>query len=745
MTFRHVRTDIPGVISRGLRYSTILAAAFWAGQAAAQEARRQATIEEVVVTATKRGAQSLQEVPFAVQAVAADDLAVRGATDFKDFFRLVPGLAVFDQGPGDKRYIIRGVNAVGAGTVGIYLDEVIITGENAQDGGGRQPDIKLFDMDRVEVLKGPQGTTFGSSSLSGTIRYITRKPELDELSASAGGSLRLTKGSDLGWHLEGMVNAPLAEDRAAIRVAAYRLDSKGWISNALAEDVNSEDTVAARISARFRPTEALTIDLMAMYQDTETDGPSYLNRVDYRGNPITRDFFQADVVRAGFQDEAQIYNGTVEYAADHGTFTGTASLFKRETVFDRDSSAVIDTFLDLPFDGAGRSIITQPKDHELQSYELRYASSFNGPFQILAGAFYQKEKRDFRSAILTAGPDGFIEANPDVLLDRRVNTQIDQFAFFGEVSFDITDRLTVTGGARYYDFDIEEVAEAVAGLGGAPGAGVGPRLENAEDGVIFKGNISYDISDNAHAYVQVAEGFRSGGTNDQTAAQLANVVIPAGFGSDSLINYELGLKSSFMDRRVYFNVAAYLIDWSDIQIQDQATDGTLTFPFRNNGGAAKIKGLELELTTYPMEGLEIGVTANFSDAKLSEDNPIPSTGRDGDALTYVPDTTLSLTTQYEWPLFGDLMGQVGGDVSYVSSRNTEFRPDNALFMKLDDYTLVNLRAGVLGPDWSATLVVNNLLNDHTVVDVYRIQPGITPDGYLVNTPRTFVLSFAKHF
>lgn len=738
------RRHVSGKLARALKYGTILAAALSAGQVAAEEAARFA-IEEVVVTATKRGAQSLQEVPFAVQAVGAEDLAMRGAMDFKDFFRLVPGLAVYDQGPGDKRYIIRGVNAVGAGTVGIYLDEVIVTGENAQDGGGRQPDIKLFDIDRIEVLKGPQGTTFGSSSLSGTIRYITRKPELDELSASVGGSLRVTKGSDVGWHAEGMVNAPLAEDKAAIRIAAYALDSKGWISNRLAEDVNNEETYAARISARVKPTEALTIDLMAMYQDGETGGPSYLNRVDYEGNPITRDFFQADVVRAGFQDESQIYNATIEYAADHGTVTGTASLFKRETVFDRDASLVMDAFLNLPYDGDGRSIISQPKDHELQSYELRYASSFSGPFQILAGAFYQKEKRDFRSAIFSAGPDGRIEANPRVLLDRRVRTTIDQLAFFGEVSLDITDRLTVTGGARYYDFEIDEVANAVKGIGGAPGAGVGPLLKSGEDGVIFKGNISYDLTDDAHVYFQVAEGFRSGGTNDQTAAQLANVVIPAGFGSDSLINYEVGLKSSFLDRRVYFNASAYLIDWSDIQIQDQATDGTLTFPFRSNGGAAKIKGLEIELTTYPMEGLQIGLTANFSDAKLTEDNPIPSTGRDGDAITYVPDTTLSLTAQYEWPLWGDVMGQVGGDVSYVGSRNTEFRPDNPLFMKLEDYALVNLRAGVVAADWSATLVVNNLFNDNSVVDVYRIQPGVTPDGYLVNVPRSFILSFAKHF
>ncbi len=714
-------------------------------QAMAQETD-DGMIEEITVTATKRGAQSLQDVPFAMQAISGDELNGRGAVDFDDFFRLVPGLAVFDQGPGDKRYIIRGVNSVGAGTVGLYLDEAIITGENAQDGGGRQPDIKVFDVERIEVLKGPQGTTFGSSSLSGTIRYITNKPSPDQIEGRLEAGLRSMKDADMGYQLDGALNIPLVQDKAAIRGAIFYLDQDGYIDNVLASGVNNDETIAGRLSFLYQPSDSLSLSLMAMYQNLETDGPAYFNNIDYSNNPLPG-LFQADVTHNGFEDELQVYNATLEFVQDYGTITATASYLDRDTTFDRDASLALEAFIGLPHLGAGRSVITQPKNRELQSYEIRYASDFEGPVQILVGGFYQTEERFFRSAILSANSNGNIEPSPTITLDRNVTTEIDEVALFAEVSFEISDRLTFTGGARYFDIEVDEVAESVVGFGGGAGGGVGPGLVFAEDDVIFKGNLSYYFTDDVHSYVQVAEGFRSGGTNDQTAAAIAGVTIPEGFGSDSLINYELGVKSQTDDRRWSADAALYYIDWSNIQLQDQATDGQLTFPFRGNGGAADIIGIELELSFRPVDGLDLGLAANFNQAELSEDNPIPTSGQNGDDIPYVPNTTISATANYEWPLATrNLTAFVGGDIFYVDSRNTELRPDNSNFVELDSYTLLNLRAGIENDSgWSASLVINNLADDDTVVDVFRIIPGLTPDGFIFNTPRTIVLSVAKDF
>lgn len=701
-----------------------------------------AEIEEVVVTATKRGAANIQDIPFAVQALGGDKLSSIGATDFEDFYHLVPGLAVFDQGPGDKRYIIRGINSTGAGTVGLYLDEAIITGENAQDGGGRQPDIKLFDIERVEVLKGPQGTTFGSSSLSGTIRYITNKPNLEESELELSAGLRDIDGAKLGYEVKAAGSLPLVDDRLAIRLAGYYLSEEGYIDNILDDGVNNDETTAGRVSLLFAPNDDLKISLMAMNQDTETDGLTYFNEVDYSGNALS-EYQQADVARAGLQDDISVYNATLEYSTEFGTFVATASRLDRDSTLDRDASFALDRFIGLPFLGAGRSVIIQPKERELDSYEIRFSSDWNGPIQLLAGIFKQKEERFFRSAIFGVDGSGEIAANAMSFLDRNVATEVDEDAVFAEVSIDITDQLNITGGLRWFDIDVDEVATSVTGFGGGVGAGAGPALSSNESDVIGKINLGYQVSNDILTYFQWAEGFRSGGTNDQTAAAIAGVTIPEGFDSDALENFELGVKATLVDGKVVANAALYYIDWSNIQLQDQATDGQVTFPYRGNGGAAEVTGMEFDIAYYPTENLELSFSGNFVEAELTEDNPIPSSGMDGDNIPYTPETTLSFSALYDWDLASGLGAFIGGDVAYVDDRTTELRPDSSTYVNLDSYTLMNVRGGVKGEDWSLTLGVNNLFNDDTITDVVRI--AVNPVGFIINKPRTVTLTVSKTF
>lgn len=696
-------------------------------------------LEEVVVTATKRGAASMQHTPITVQALTGDRLNDMGAVDFNDFFRQIPGLAVFDQGPGDKRYILRGVNSTGAGTVGLYLGEVIITGENAQDGGGRQPDIKLYDLDRVEVLKGPQGTTFGSSSLSGTIRYLPKSPNLQQPELNVQVTGQKTKDADTGSQVTFAGSLPVIENELAVRVSGLYLEDKGHIDNRFQDGANSERTHSGRLKVLYTPTDRLTIDLMAMYQETETDGPYYLNKVDVNGDPLPDDQ-QADLTRNPFFDDTTIYNGTLNYESDYGTLTATASRLDRETVFNRDASLAVGPL----------SVITQPKDRTVDSFEVRFASNWNSPFQVLVGVFAQREDRFFQSRIFPANPTtGKLIEVEGFSLDRSVNTEVDEDAVFTELSYDFNDRLTLTAGLRWFDMSIEERATAVYGFAGQPAGGPGPLLSFSEDDVIGKLNLSYNVTNDIMLFGQWAEGFRAGGTNDQTAAEIADVTIPQGFGSDSVDSYEFGLKSQWLNNRLRLNAALYYIDWADIQIQDQAQDPddpSVFFPFRSNGGAADVYGVEVDLTYRPVAGLELTMAGSYTDAELSEDNPIPSTGREGDDITYIPETTLSLSGRYSRPIPNTaLTGIVGMDLSYVSERNTELRPDNPLFIELDDYTLVNLRAGVETNSWSATLIVNNLFDDDSAVDVFRIIPGLTPDGFLVQEPRTVALRFTKHF
>ena len=310
-------------------------------QSTAQAPTAKAPLEgEIVVTATKRESSTIQDTPISIQAISGDALKDQGAMDFADFYHSVPGLSVQDEGPGDKRYVIRGVNSSGAGTVGLYLDEVVITGENSQDGGGQSPDIKLFDIDRVEVLKGPQGTTFGASSMAGTVRYITTKPDLNEWGGYLQTGLRATKGASLGLQTDGAVNIPVVPGKFAVRVAGYYADLPGYIDNQFQQGANLEKSKAGRISARWAVTDDLTLDGMAMYQNVHQDSKNYFNLVDYDGNAITEDgYYQNDQVRAPYDDESEIYNLTLTYTQPFGTFTATGSRFVRDTAFARRCSA----------------------------------------------------------------------------------------------------------------------------------------------------------------------------------------------------------------------------------------------------------------------------------------------------------------------------------------------------------------------------------------------------------------------
>ncbi len=702
---------------------------------------------DIVVTASKRVATTVQDTPISVQALSGDDLKQKGALDFADFYRTVPGLSVQDEGPGDKRYVIRGINSSGAGTVGLYLDEVVVTGENAQDGSGQAPDIKLFDIDRVEVLRGPQGTTFGASSMAGTIRYITAKPKLDQWSGYFQSGLRATRGADLGLQTDGAINIPVVPGVFALRASGFYADLPGFIDNRFQNGANLEKSKAGRLEARVQITPDLTLDGMAMYQKVHQDAKNFFNRLDFAGRPLTGSRYQqADVARAPYDDESEIYNATLTYRQPFGTVTATGSRFIRDTDFNRDASLAAQAFFGLPYATTGSSLLRQVKHRKVDSAELRFASDFGGPFQLLFGGFYQDETRYYRSFWPTVNAQGVVDASSRLLLDRNVTTDITEKALFGEASYAFIPSLTLTVGARLFDFNLEQRTVAVVSAGGGRGAGAGPVLKTSDNGLIGRFNLAWKASEQVNAYAQIAQGYRSGGVNDQTAAQLANVTIPEGYGSDSLWNYELGVKTALLNRKVYLNGAIYYIDWSNIQVTDQASAGTVSFPFTGNGGKASVKGAELTLDARPIRGLQLNAGLNYSLAELREDNPVAATGRKGDRVPYVPKWTGSAGFSYSSAI-GDsgLQGTIGADASYQGSMATKFNPAIANYRALDSFWLVGLRTGVSRGPWTVNLNVTNIFDDNTPINYNEIVPGVYPDGFYINRPRTVSLSGLVRF
>ncbi|QIB65188.1 TonB-dependent receptor [Kineobactrum salinum] len=292
-------------------------------------------LEEVVVTALRRGT-SLQDTPISISALGGDTLARIGADDFEDYVGKVPGLNLLDNGPGSRRLVIRGVQGAGEAQVGLYYDEVPVTGApgSASDAGQRQPDIKMVDIERVEVLRGPQGTLYGSGTMGGTLRVITNKPDTTAFSARIGSDLSHTEKGGMNTKVTGMVNVPLIENKLALRVVAYDHDLEGYIDNVAynKDDINDEKTSGGRVSMRWMPTDNFTLTGMYIYQDTETGGGFFYQQ-------DVGDLKTATPARNPFEDEVNIANITGELVFDWGNWMFSYSDYERDVVFNFDSSA----------------------------------------------------------------------------------------------------------------------------------------------------------------------------------------------------------------------------------------------------------------------------------------------------------------------------------------------------------------------------------------------------------------------
>jgi iron complex outermembrane recepter protein len=741
---------------------------------AADESTSDDALEEITVTASKRGEESTLDVPGAIQAISGAQLARTGAEEFVDYAPQVPSLSYTDLGPGDKKYVIRGITSTGPATVGLYYDEAVITGSNANDGGGRSPDIRLFDLDRIEVLKGPQGTLYGASSMSGTIRYITMKPQLDELGGYAAAETSDTAEGGTNFGINGALNLPLVTDKLGVRITGWNVENSGYIDavripSGPIEDANDETTRGARIALRWQASENLNLIASTTVQSLDAGGSARFTPAgvmsfgdDIAGFPSIPggDLVNTDITQSPWDEKIKLYGLTAEYTGAGGIFTATSNYFDRNIDFVFDSSPIL-FFFGVPIPG----ITLQPQERRITSSELRYASAFSGPLNFVAGAFLQDEKSDFRVEVMKINESGEAAApfsrldsddalqNPDgnTFFGRIDNDQTKQYAFFGEVNYAISERLSVLGGVRNFHSTLDSQNETTHPFGGfGPNIPVGVQTNSASASkTTFKGNISYKFTSAGLAYATVSEGFRVGGTN---AADLPFASgIPPSYEPDSLVNYELGAKTELLDRKLRLNAAVYRIDWSDIQVL--AIDQTGAFPFTTNAGTAEVKGFELEANAILAPGLQLDFGGSFQDAKLTEDQPLipnnPNLGKNGDRLPNVPRVQFNAALTYSFAVGGAAEMSLRADVSHRGKTDTQFNNaasntiPNGFNVPLDAYDLVNLRANLSWNDWVVGLFAKNVTDERAEVDA--IASSQDPLARITTRPRTVGLAVSKTF
>jgi len=771
----------------------------------AQDAADETDENVIIVTATKRDA-NLQDIPFSINAQTADDIEKTGATTLEDLSRNVAGLTVQNLGPGQSQVSIRGVSAGQIvrdqpgvkEQVGVYLDESVISLSLFT------PDLDLFDLNRVETLRGPQGTLFGSGSVGGTVRYITNQPKLGTTEGSVEANVNLVDGDDLGGHVKGAVNAPLG-DKAAIRAVGYFTRYGGFINarregGGITEDINDGERYGGRIALTFEPSENVSITPRVIYQKISTDGFNRQEVFNLYANPFTttrpavtfKEREQHLLLQEGFEDETMIADATIKIGLGGVDLTSVSSYTDRDILVSRDASALTGSVsVDLGFPTAGVLLPSNLRDTtKVKSFtqEIRLSSIGDGPLQWVLGGFYSNTDRDYAQRLPTPGYDAFTDARfgagTSVAVangfplnspyNADINYDIKQKAVFGEASYAFGEKFTLTAGGRYYDFSEDRLFQS----GGLFSNGDNQTGSTKSDGFTPRLLASFNASDSVTINAQASKGFRLGGINDPLNIPLcsggASGVDALTYGNrpryddETLWNYELGVKSQ--GRGFTFNAAAFYTDIKNLQVTADAGSCSSRVVF--NVPKAHTQGIEFELSASPAQGLDLGISGSIVSAKF--DSSVTTTAgaviagiRDGNRLPTVPKFQLSANATYSFPVSDGAEAYVATSIQHVGNRITqpsdqEGNPRSfvsglafagapgtnatTLNLVLPSYQLVNLSAGVDFENGLSIIgYVNNLFDENALLSFDRERGGRARLGFSTNSPRTYGVTVRKSF
>ncbi|HIG42309.1 MAG: TonB-dependent receptor [bacterium] len=770
----------------------------------AQDSGQDSVLEEVVVTATKR-ASTIQAVPFSINAQTAEDIDRSGATNLEELSRNVAGLTIQNLGPGQSQVAIRGVSAGQIvrdqpgvkEQVGVYVDESVISLSLFT------PDLDLFDLDRVETLRGPQGTLFGSGSVGGTIRFITNQPNVIEFEGSIEANLHTLADGEEGGHLKGVVNLPIS-DTFALRAVGYTTQYAGFI-DALGEggskksDVNSGERTGGRVSLNWQPNENLSITPRIIFQSIEADGFNRQENFNLYANPYTTtrpaiqlgDREQYLLLNEAFEDDTMIADLVVNWSLGSFDVTYAGSYIDRELLVSRDASALTGSVsVDLGYDDAGvllPSNLRDTTDLQQVTHELRVSSNTAGSLQWVVGVYFSDMEREYAQRLPTPGYDVYTDLAlgdgtaaattvagfpADSPYAADLPYDIEQTAIFGEFTYDVTDQLHLTLGGRWYDFE-EQRDFISSGLFSNANREIADKTSS--DGFNPRIMASYDVSDEVTLNAQASQGFRLGGVNDPLNATLCNAGDLVTFGSfqqyddETMWNYEAGMKTHFGG--VVFNAAVFYTDIEDLQVTLDA--GSCSSRISFNVEEAHTFGVEFEFTVSPTDGLLLSLAgvlleAEFDSTVLDDTGSILGGVEDGNRLASVPEIQLAAAGTYSFPIqmFGASEAYLTAVFQYTGNRYTQPSDQisgagdftsglafggasgtdvTSLNLKLDAYNEVNLRSGIVWDTWEAILYVNNLTDENADLSFDRERGGRARLAFRTNQPRTIGMTLRKSF
>lgn len=697
--------------------------------AAAPESVQGVRLDEIVVTAQKRS-ERLQDVPVPVTSIDAASLLERNQLRLQDFYATVPALNLTTGVRGEPVLAIRGI-ATGYATnptVGVVVDDVPYGASTGLGGGFISPDIDPSDISRIEVLRGPQGTLYGASSMGGLLKFVTVDPATDRFSGRLqAGVSGVKNGSELGYNLRGTANVPLGEV-LALRVSGFTRRDPGYIDDPGndTEGVNQTDADGGRLSALWRPSDRLSIRLSALRQDSKRFGSSavYLQ-------PDLRDLEQAALLGTGvYRGRSELYSATV--TADLGGATLAVLTGYNDTSWTSrtDNTAALGSLADAFLSVSGASIAEDTETRKF-TQEIRLSGAADARVNWLIGGFYTDEKTRWLQQILGIDPATGVSAGS--LIDFNLGpTKYEEYAAFGNVTFQVTERIDVQVGGRE-STNRQTHLESSTGLL----AGDDSRISAKSSAFTYLFTPRIKLSADTMAYARFASGYRPGGPNQLTSL----TSFPPRFGPDKSQNYELGVKGDLRDHALSFDASLYYIDWRDLQLV--VTDPTSGFQYTANTSRAKSQGLEVSLEYRPMPGVTIAGWAAWNKAVLTEPIPPgPAYGVRGDRLPYSSPFSSNLSLDRELTFPNGLIGVVGVSASYVDDRSGTFTSNAQTARSVfPNYVQVDLRAGARLDSWVLNVFLNNIADRRGVL---TNDPNIPSAVYYIQ-PRTVGVSVARNF
>lgn len=743
------------------------------------------TLQEIVVTAEKRES-TVQKTPFSITAISGQQLEAEGLATIKDVAAETPGISIRSSGPGQTEYEMRGLPSSGgsSATVGLYLNDVPLSAPAASLNGKVTIDPDLFDLNRIEVLRGPQGTLYGSGSMGGTIKLVINEPVMNRFIATAQTIFSGTTGGGFNYGGSAMVNLPMVDDRVAARLVGTYKYTDGWIDRIVVNpfpigpsgscgfgsctrgDVasapvsqvtprsNWERLSGGRGSLLFKPTDALSIDMLAMYQGITMGG---FSEVDVPPGPDVLAHYQPFNIAEPYTDIIKLYSLTINYDLGFAQLTNATSKWLRDSIWTGDESEVMQSLLSGLY-GFPPLLATaySNADHSQQaSEELRLTSNQDGEFQWVVGGFYSNFESIFSQYTVnpayTAISTGGAAANPNGILYQAYQPyHIKQYAAFGDASYKFTDTVKATVGARWYKYNTElnyeQLGVYTENGNATPFTG---SVKANDSGVNPKFNLAYIPNGDLTVYMEIARGFRPGGVNLPIPVPPCTTEPSESYQPDSIWNYEVGEKAKFLDGRMTINSDFYYIVWKNVQ---QLLTPPCAFPYTANAGTAISYGPELELSAKLTPNLTVDLNGTYTDAHLKDlaasavGLTIGSTTKltPGMPLENVPRYTINVSASYDFPVSDTYKVLARIDGTRVGS----FYDISYYFQQLPAYTILNARVGLLGGRFVPYVFVDNLVNKHAEVTINTMSwaapiPSLTRPA--ITTPRTIGIDLQYRF